>query len=366
MKKKLNIALLSPSKDAFSETFIRVHKDSLYGNIFYYFNGIPPEFLEKEGKINPLWMKIPNFIIGKIIGNPIFDEQQALKKSLKKNKIELVFAEYGNMGNAVVDMCKELNIPLITHFHGADISVSSNVKDNNGYKKVFEYSKKIISVSSVMTKKMIALGCPENKIVYTPCAANDKFREINPILDSQDLLFVGRFVEKKAPDFLIESFKLVVENIPNARLIMVGDGPLMNKCMTLADKLDLNNNIIFKGVLAQSEIINLFKNVRAYVQHSVTGQNGDQEGTPVSISEASMAGLPIISTRHGGIMDIIVENETGLLTDEFDKENTAKNMIKILTDLDLAILLGKNGKKRMIENYSMENHISKLNNAIYK
>ncbi len=98
----------------------------------------------------------------------------------------------------------------------------------------------------------------------------------------------------------------------------------------------------------------------AFVQHSITAPNGDMEGTPVSIMEASSSGLPIISTKHGGIKELVVHNKTGFLVDEKDEEGMAAYMLKICDDLELAKSMGAEGRKYIEQNYEQSVQIGKL------
>ena len=361
---KIIIALLSPNNNAYSETFIQVHKNSLNGNIKYFYGGIPPEYLEGYGKINPLYKKIINFLIGKFLNDPNYDEKKALKKAFIKEKIEIVFAEYGTLANAVLPICKTLKIPLIAHFHGADISRYDYLKQNNNYTELFQYASKIIAVSQSMKFKMIELGCPIDKIVWTPCAPNDKFFKINATLESLDFITVGRFVEKKAPQLSIIAFSKVLKEFPESKLYMAGDGPLLDHCKKLVSDLGLMTNVIFLGIISQETYIEYLTKVRAYVQHSVTAVNGDQEGTPVSVSEACLAGVPVITTKHSGIMDIIVDGETGYLVNEFDTDLMSEYMLRVLRDKSTSKVMGAKSKKYIFDNFSMNSHINKLNIAI--
>ena len=101
-----------------------------------------------------------------------------------------------------------------------------------------------------------------------------------------------------------------------------------------------------------------------YVQHSVVSFTGDKEGTPVSILEASAAGLPVVSTVHAGIPDVIVNNESGLLVDEFDVDSMANNMIILFENRKLAQKFGNNGKLFIKENYSLMKHLEIVENLI--
>ena len=102
------------------------------------------------------------------------------------------------------------------------------------------------------------------------------------------------------------------------------------------------------------------------MQHSVEARDGDMEGTPVSILEASASGLAVVSTSHAGIPDVIIHKETGLLCDERDIDAMSDNMIWILKNKEEAKTMGANGKARISTNYSMKHHIEGLTNIITK
>jgi glycosyltransferase involved in cell wall biosynthesis len=141
---------------------------------------------------------------------------------------------------------------------------------------------------------------------------------------------------------------------------MVGDGPLLETCIQISRALNLSNSIEFTGPLKHDNVAMLMQNSRAFVQHSVTPGSGDSEGTPVSLLEACASGLPVISTRHAGIKDIIIENKIGFLVDEFDIQQMAKHMIALAQQPELALDLGKNGRAHILNHLTMEKSINTL------
>ena len=102
----------------------------------------------------------------------------------------------------------------------------------------------------------------------------------------------------------------------------------------------------------------------AFVQHSITAENGDSEGTPLSVLEAGAAGLPVISTNHAGIPDIVINGKTGFLSEEHDIHEMGDNMLRLLKDKNLARSLGKCGKENISKNFTLKKHIDKLNELI--
>ena len=359
-----NIALVSSAKNAYSETFIQAHKKYLKGNIKYYFDGGIPKQLEGKGKLKT---NLKDKVLGKLQKRDnLFYLNKALESSFKKEKIDLIFVEYGNNANKILPICKSLNIPMIIHFHGYDIHIKNIVEDNNRYKELFSYASYIIGVSKSMCNKLQEIGCPKDKIIYTPCAPNDIFQNIESDFSKLHFLSIGRFVNKKSPLTTIMAFEEALKKHPNAELFFIGDGDLLETCFNYIKVKRLEQNIHLMGVKSPENILNLYKNAYAYIQHSITASNGDAEGTPVAVSEASMVGLPVIATRHEGIKDVILDGQTGLLSDELDIDSMAKNICTLIENKNLAIKMGQAGKKRMLSNFTMEHHINTLNNIIIK
>ncbi len=361
-----NIALISPNNSMYSETFIQQHRNNLKGNVLFYFNGFIPKENDVEGN---LASEIGIFvrILRKFKNSNFSLKEYALIKSFKKQKIDIVVAEYGLTAVAIANVCKYLNIPLVPIFHGQDASDQEILRKNEtNYKELFRQSPKLIAVSKKIAKTLIELGCPNHKIQITPCAPDDNFFNVNPLFKSKQFIGVGRFVDKKAPYYTILAFNLVLKEFQNAKLILIGQGPLYNTCENLIKYLNIENNVILKGIVSPKEIEFYFENSICFVQHSVTALSGDSEGTPVSILEANAAGLPIVSTKHSGISDVVINGETGYLVDEHDVEGMAQKMILILSDLKKAKSMGLKGKNYIKSNFSKKIHIDILDNMIHQ
>lgn len=364
--KKINLGIISPSLNAYSETFIQAHKKYIDANVFFYYGTYGLEKLEGKGLLNNLFKKILLRGFGLFFNYEMYDVTFALKKSFKKNKIDFVLIEYCTTAVLYYRILEKLKIPFIVHFHGYDATQTEIInKYGEEYKKVFKSAYKIIVVSQLMKQKIKDLGCPDDKIILNHYGPDSKFLKLELSLNNLCFVSVGRFVNKKAPYYNLLSFKIVLEKFPEAIFHMVGDGLLLEACINISKHLKIDKNVIFHGVKNRDQIISLFKESRSYVQHSVTSLNGDMEGTPLGVLEAAAAGLPVLSTFHAGIPDVIINQETGLLVEEHDVVGMANNMIRILSDLEYAIKLGKTSKKRIENNFSLEKHIDCINSIIY-
>lgn len=355
------LAILSPDKNAYSETFIKMHKSLPY-NIRYYYNGYLPSELEGRESLLNFSLKEK---IEKKIRRQFSHRQYALFYSLKREKVDAVLAEYGVTACQSLAVIKALQLPLVVHFHGYDASMHE-IKDHYSadYEKVFEYATTIVAVSGQMKEALVEMKCPGEKIIVSAYGPDPFFFDAAPSYGSQHFVSVGRFVEKKAPQLTIQAFKKVSVKFPDATLTMIGAGELLDDCKNLAISLQLSDKIEFAGIQAPAAIKKIFEQSIAFVQHSVIAANGDSEGTPVAILEAQAAALPVISTRHAGIPEVVLDEKTGLLCTEKNTDAMAENMLRILTEDGLAKRLGENGRKRIKQYFTLEMHLKALEDAI--
>jgi colanic acid/amylovoran biosynthesis glycosyltransferase len=139
---------------------------------------------------------------------------------------------------------------------------------------------------------------------------------------------------------------------------MGGHGELLEACQTLAIALGIDNRVQFLGALRHEQVMPLFAKACCFVQHSVQPTYGDAEGTPVAILEAGAAGLPVVSTRHAGIQDAVIDGETGFLVEERDIDGMANAMVALLKDKALARAMGENAREHIQKNYNIDQHLS--------
>ena len=149
-----------------------------------------------------------------------------------------------------------------------------------------------------------------------------------------------------------------------ARLVMVGDGELLECCKTLAQVWGLTDRVTFTGAIPHAEILPLFAQACCFVQHSVRPSYGDAEGTPVVILEAQAAGLPVIATRHAGITEAVVHDKTGFLIDELDVDGMSNHMLHLVRNPSSCTSMGNNARAQIRANFSMQRHIACLQAVI--
>ena len=379
MRVKKNILIVSPTKIGLTETFIRAHIEQLYGNVFYLYGwnldfktqcdvSLGELYKPKSSVLTKLKSLLPHYIYFRLAQKrkKNYTKEALIKRYLQEHQIDVVLAEYGTAGSFIAPVCKSLDLPLLVHFHGFDASRKDILNTfKKGYQLMFSYATKIIVVSNAMKQALVGQGCPETKLLINTYGPHPDYLNIKPNLESNYIISVGRHTYKKAPYLTILAFQKVLEQQPHLKLKMIGDGELFDVSKNLVKSLGLENSIILLGGLERKEIIKHLQSSFLFVQHSLVALNGDSEGTPVGIIEAMASGLPVVSTRHAGIPDVVIENETGFLVDENDINQMASYILKITDDRELAKCLGEKGKAKIQDHFTMEKHLETINNLIY-
>jgi colanic acid/amylovoran biosynthesis glycosyltransferase len=277
-----------------------------------------------------------------------FDDRMRLAAFLKEQDVRVMLAEYGPMGALAGDVCARLGIPLHVVFHGLDASkLLRHATIRRRYRRLFTQAASIVCVSRYLADRLVAVGCPERLIEIVPCGVDTgRFTPGTP--EPGRLLALGRLVDKKAPHLSIRAFAAVAARFPEARLDVVGDGPLRARCEAEVAAHGLAGRVTLHGSRPHAEARALMRRAAVFVQHSVTAADGDTEGFPVAISEAMATGLPVVSTRHSGIPDGVLDGETGLLVAEGDVEAMAAAIARLLEDPALAARMGAAGRARAV------------------
>jgi colanic acid/amylovoran biosynthesis glycosyltransferase len=291
----------------------------------------------------------------------------ALHRFLVNNNITHVLSEYGITTHFVSEACKQAGVQLIGHFHGFDAYEHKTINAyKSRYKRMSEFTKRIVVVSEDMKQQALAWGIKADKIINNPYGVElGKFQSCKPQENEAIIISVGRFTGKKAPDLVIKAFQLVLKKHPRAKLQMVGNGELWEEAKALVQQLELESSITLLGVKSPDEISVLLSKAKIFVQHSLRPPNGDSEGTPNTVLEASATGLPIVSTEHAGIKEAVVHGVTGFLVPERDIEGMAEYICTLLDDKDMQERFGKAARQHMEQQYNLEGRIAALRNIIH-
>lgn len=368
----MKLCIAHPNKGAYSETFIRDHIALLpfdVTGVYARWGNVPRFQTSDDAPLASFGARLRRKLTPSASTDMEVDRklaQAAFGRWLGRSGMDVVMSEYGIVGADIVDACNAHNVPLVVHFHGYDAH-SVEVLEEYGarYEHLFKHAQAFIAVSKHMREHLISLGAPPEKTHWNPCGVvTSVFNESKPAEAPPVFVSVGRFVDKKAPHLAILSFRKVWEACPDARLVMIGDGPLLDACTQLVKALGMEQCVELLGSCPHDVVAERMKGARAFVQHSVTTTYGDSEGTPVAVLEAGASGIPVVATAHTGICDVVKDGESGFLVEECDIDGMASHLIRLAEDPALAGEVGSFARKHICENFSMDHSVSRLSKVI--
>lgn len=362
--KKIRIAHISPRIFEMSSSFIQASIRGLNGTVIPFYGGYLPNKMGsnidlKIGIVDRLIFRLRHHILG------LNRAEYAFYKALKREKIDLIFAEYGPTACAIYKVAKELEIPLIVHFHGYDVYHKPTLDKNKKiYQKLVPMIFGAIAVSKEMRDDLIAWGIDSKKIVYSPCGCKLDFALDRPQEKRQGFLAVGGLVPKKSPLELLMAFHIAVAKGCKYNLTMIGDGPLMQSCLDFIQENSLEGRVKMLGNLDHNAVLLEMRRNAIFVQHSVTSEDGNREGTPVAILEAQAMYMPVVSTKHAGIKDVVKEGVTGYLVDEHDTDSMAEWMLYLESNENVQIKMGSEAHEWILDNWTSKHHLERINQYI--
>lgn len=359
-----NVCVIQPNCDAYSERLIRDQLERLPANVTMLCDGWFPRRLWNGERLQPAALaiarRVANALHSPALANRV--SRLGLTRFLRRHHVDVVLAQYGPVGCAIMDACRDADVPLVVQFHGFDAHYRPTLDHHRDqYQRLFTHAVALIAVSRHMAKQLVALGAPPEKVHCNPggvdCA---RFNGAHPALAPRQFVNVARFVDKKAPHLTLNAFQRVQAAYPDATLVMIGDGPLLASSRDVARSIGIESAVDFRGACSAFEVRSALRSARAFVLHSIETADGDSEGTPIALLEAAATGLPVVATRHAGIADVVIEGGTGYLVEEHDVDAMAERMISLAADPDLAARQGAAGRAHVAANYSIEKHIAAL------
>lgn len=253
-----------------------------------------------------------------------------------------VICHFGPQATLGMTIALAIDRPAVTIFHGYDIS--RLLRDRvwvERYRAVASLGMQALCISEAGRQKLIEIGWPAAQIDVIHLGVDtQRFAFVPPSQRWPSgvptrLLMVARLVEKKGVDVALQAMRRLHEHGCQAELRIVGDGPERTRIEALIREWRLTN-VSLLGALEHTLTRHEFAQAHLYIQPSVTAESGDQEGIPVSLMEAMAGGIPVVSTRHSGIPELIIDGETGLLTEERDAEALAAAIERLMHDGDTA------------------------------
>jgi colanic acid/amylovoran biosynthesis glycosyltransferase len=286
---------------------------------------------------------------------------------IREGPFDIVYCHFGENGNVGAFM-KEMGErgKLVAVFHGSDLTARVKAEGTKYYDRLFKNADLLLPVSEAFRDRLIQMGAHPQKTAVHRIGIDVLRFQFSPRSYEQGqplkILTIARFVEKKGLEFSIRAVANLMAKHPERSIIyhIIGHGPLAGGLRNLIRELRVENSILLLGGMEQSSVLDWMMKSHIYVLASVTASNGDQEGIPVSLMEAMATGMPVVSTYHSGIPELITHEVNGFLAPERDVDSLTHVFEQLMLHPEKWPEIGRAARRTVEANHSLENQITEL------
>ena len=277
---------------------------------------------------------LPRIGLQMLTGNP-----RPYLRLMSRRRPSLIHAHFGIEGVSALGLARQLGIPLVTTFHGFDATLKPYIM--LGSPAWFRYpllrrrlareGNLFLCASAFIRQRLLETGFPESRThVHYIGVDCQTIRPREACEERPLILHVARLVEVKGTAYLLRAFATVARQHDQARLLIIGHGPLRKRLQALAASLGLQDRVEFLGALPHAEVLSWMRQAAMLVLPGIRTASGREEGLGMVLLEAAATGLPIIGSRVGGIPECILDGRTGFLVPERDTSALAGRMSELL------------------------------------
>ncbi|HSV43619.1 MAG TPA: glycosyltransferase, partial [Candidatus Bathyarchaeia archaeon] len=290
-------------------------------------------------------------------------------KLTELGKFDAAIAHYGTVANIFIDF-KQLNpsARFLVFFHGFDMSATVKKYGPSIYKDIFHTADVFLPISKHWRNALLALGAPEQKLEVFHMGINPnhfafRFRRADPGTPMK-ILSVARMVDKKGLDDALKAVALA-NKTHTISYTIIGDGPNKEKILCLIRSLRLESSVALLGSIPNEAVRLHYEASDIFLLPSKTDtKSGDQEGIPVVLMEAMAQGIPVISTTHSGIPELIIDGETGWLAPENNPDALYQKITEIIRNPEEANRRVQRAREKVIEEFNINRLTIALNRIL--
>ncbi|WP_337020953.1 glycosyltransferase [Pantoea anthophila] len=247
-----------------------------------------------------------------------------------------VFLVHFGYAGALANKLRELGVlkgKQATVFHGADISRRHILEEHKlDYVNLFRQSELMLPISHLWENKLIEMGCPPEKIHVTRMGIEPEkfnFQPRQAFHKPLRIVSVARLTEKKGLDVAVKASAILKQRGGQFQYTIIGNGDQDEMMRDFITREGMEDCVSMPGFKPQEEIRRALSEADIFLLPSKTAADGDMEGIPVALMEAMAVGLPVVSTFHSGIPELIENNVSGWLVEEDDPEALAETLLKL-------------------------------------
>lgn len=291
---------------------------------------------------------------------------QILSRNKNPIQTDIIVSHFGTTA-ALANQLRNLGFlkgKLAAVFHGNDISQTRILTlFKNDYIQLFENADFIMPVSQLWANKIKSVSGHKNNIhvIRMGIGINKfPFKPRTHLNKPLHLLSIARLTEKKGIPVAINAcLQLKQQNI-DFHYTIIGDGPLREDLESQVDTLGLGGAVVFLGAQTQETVTEYLNRSDVFLLPSVTASDGDMEGIPVALMEAMAIGIPVISTFHSGIPELVENQVSGFLVNENDPTGIANVVREIIENPGVLKDICLNAKHKIDSEFDQNKSYSKM------
>ncbi len=286
-------------------------------------------------------------------------------------KPDVVHCHFGPNGRVGSDLknYRLTDAVLTVIFHGYDISQLPKEREAGFYGTLFKTADHIFSINEYYLEKLKELGAPMDRVsvfhMSVDCNEFSFAPRSRPSEGTIECVSVGRMTEKKGHVYLVNAFAQIIKQRPDLdiRLHLIGDGQLYEEIRSLVHGLGLQDKILLHGGLQHGDVAQFLKRSHILVLPSVTASTGDMEGIPVVLMEAMAMGIPVVSSYHSGIPELIEDGVSGFLVAERDDTGLAEKILYLIDHPELWTSLTEAARRKVEDGFNRQKQSQLLLNS---
>ena len=284
----------------------------------------------------------------------------------RRSRAEIIHAHWLlPSGPIAMGVAQATHRPLVISLHGSDVYLAEK---QQLYRPVAAWAlsraARVTACSGDLRERSLGLGARVDRTDVIPYGVSPEFftgrasagQQLRQSLgfDADDpiVLCLGRLVYKKGFEHLIEAFPRVLAKYPRAKLVIAGDGYLAGEFYERIKRLQIDRSVKMPGQVSWKAVGTYLSMCDVFVVPSVTDATGNVDGLPNVALEAMASGKPVVATRVGGLPDVIVDEETGLLIEQKSPAAIFQAIDRLLGDPAVGQRLGQNAREFVVERLS--------------
>ncbi len=292
--------------------------------------------------------------------------RRAIGRVLRRESFDAVIATTWNAARGIEGPVRRSGARLVCVTHGLEVTRSMPPLKQRWLVCTLRRCHRVVAVSAFTRDVLIErCGLRPSQILVLPNGVDPScFR---PGMDASAIrrrhglegmlviLTLARVVERKGHDLVIRAMPQILQQVPNARYLIVGpdENGEKDRLRLLAKDLGVGSALVFEGVLAADDVPLYYNACDVYVMPSRTiDRTGDTEGFGITFLEANACGKPVIGGRSGGVGDAVEDGVTGHLVDPADPDELARRIVQLLLDPESAARMGEAGRERVVALYN--------------